>query len=274
MRRLLSLLVCLLVGCCTLMASTPRRIVSLAPSLTRSLYYLDAADRIVGCTSYCMAAGRKGVTVIASAVKTSPEAIVALKPDLILATSLTRQSDIETLRKLGLEVVTYRTGTTLVEICDQFVDLGKRIGKGAEAKKLAEASLVVAQDLKQRMSTQGLTGRTVLMQLGDNPLYGVTGGNYMGEMITQLGCINICEDLSHGTLSREYVLRSDPDYIFVVGMGEERQPMIKGWQSFPDLKAARQGHLYELEANETSQPTPITYVLTLRKMAHDLGLKE
>ena len=96
----------------------------------------------------------------------------------------------------------------------------------------------------------------------------------MRTSITQLGCINICEDLSHGTLSREYVLRSDPDYIFVVGMGEDRQPMIKGWQSYPDLKAARQGHLYELEANEASQPTPITYVLTLRKMAHDLGLKE
>ena len=159
------------------MATTPRRIVSLAPSLTRSLYYLDAADEIVGCTSYCMAAGRKGVTVIASAVKTSPEAIVALKPDLIIATTLTRQSDLETLRKLGHEVVTYRTGTTLDEICDQFVDLGKRIGKEAEAIRLVEASKVVAQDLSKRMSAQGLTGRTILMQLGDDPLYGVTGGN-------------------------------------------------------------------------------------------------
>lgn len=256
------------------MASTPRRIVSLAPSLTRSLYYLDAADEIVGCTSYCMAAERKGVTVIASAVKTSPEAIVALKPDLIIATTLTRQSDLETLRKLGLEVVTYRTGTTLDEICDQFVDLGKRIGKEAEAIRLVEASKVVAQDLSKRMSAQGLTGRTILMQLGDDPLYGVTGGNYMGEMITRLGCINICEDLGHGTLSREYVLRSDPDYIFIIGMGEDRQPMIKRWQTFPDLKAVRLDHLFELEANEVSQPTPITYVLALRKMAHDLGLKE
>ena len=88
MRRILSLLVCLVVGCFSLMASTPRRIVSLAPSLTRSLYYLDAADEIVGCTSYCMAAGRKGVTVIASAVKTSPEAIVALKPDPVSYTHL------------------------------------------------------------------------------------------------------------------------------------------------------------------------------------------
>ena len=274
MRRLFSFLVCLFVGCYSLMATTPRRIVSLAPSLTRSLYYLDAADEIVGCTSYCMAAGRKGVTVIASAVKTSPEAIVALKPDLIIATTLTRQSDLETLRKLGLEVVTYRTGTTLDEICDQFVDLGKRIGKEAEAIRLVEASKVVAQDLSKRMSAQGLTGRTILMQLGDDPLYGVTGGNYMGEMITRLGCINICEDLGHGTLSREYVLRSDPDYIFVIGMGEDRQPMIKRWQSFPDLKAVRLDHLYEREANEVSQPPPITYVLALRKMAHDLGLKE
>ena len=96
----------------------------------------------------------------------------------------------------------------------------------------------------------------------------------MGEMITRLGCINICEDLGHGTLSREYVLRSDPDFIFIIGMGEDRQPMSKRWQSFPDLKAVRLDHLYELEANEVSQPTPITYVLALRKMAHDLGLKE
>lgn len=257
----------------SLVAGTPLRVVSLVPSVTRNLYYLDASELLVGCTSYCIAKGQPGVTVVASAIKTSPEAIAALRPDLVLASSLTPTTEIETMKRLGLEVVSYPTGKTLDDLCAQLEDLGRRIGKESEAKRLTSATRVLVDQITGEMKAQGLTGRSILMQLGEDPLYGVTEGNYMDEMITRVGGTNICAGLTSGTLSREYVLKQDPDFIFVIGMGEERSPMIRGWQRFPSMTAVQQGHVVELDANETSQPTPITYYFSLRRMARALGLE-
>lgn len=272
MRRILYSAILWLLATISLVAGAPLRVVSLVPSVTRNLYYLDASELLVGCTSYCMAVGQPGVTVVASAIKTSPEAIAALRPDLVLVSSLTPTTEIETMKRLGLEVVSYPTGKTLDELCDQLEDLGRRIGKGSEAKRLTGATRVLVEQITRKIKDQGLTGRSILMQLGESPLYGVTDGNYMDEMITKVGGTNICAGLTSGTLSREYVLKQDPDFIFVIGMGEERSPMIRSWRKFPSMKAVRQDHVIELDANETSQPTPITYYLSLRRMACAMGL--
>lgn len=254
-------------------AATPRRIVSLAPSLTRCLYQLGVDDRVVGCTSYCLTAGRAGVTVVASAVRVSPEAVAKLSPDLVLVSSLTGQRDVETLKRLGLNVVRYPVGATFEEICDQLMDLGKRVGRVEQARNLTKDACARVQSVRSGMKTQGLTGRSILMQLGDDPLYGVTEGNYMAEMISQLGGVNICGDLKGGAISREFVLKSDPDYIFVIGMGEDRMPMIKHWQEFPAMKAVKRHHLCELDADMVSQPTPTTYAEALAQMARTMGLR-
>ena len=48
---------------------TPTRIVSLAPSLTKNVYFLEQQHKLVGCTSYCDTAVANGKEVVASAVK-------------------------------------------------------------------------------------------------------------------------------------------------------------------------------------------------------------
>src|SRR5690554_7538521 len=45
-----------------------KRIISLAPSLTKSIYYLEAQDQLVGRTSYCFVADKDNKEVVASAV--------------------------------------------------------------------------------------------------------------------------------------------------------------------------------------------------------------
>ena len=73
----------------TLSAQNHKRIISLAPSLTQSLYYLGAQDKLVGRTSYCVAAENDNVPIVASAIKLNTEKAIAMKPDLVLVLGLT-----------------------------------------------------------------------------------------------------------------------------------------------------------------------------------------
>ena len=84
-----------------------QRIVSLAPSLTQSLYYLDAQERLIGCTSFCLAAKNDNKEVVASAVKANLEKIIAMKADLVLWDLPI--PEIEALRKAGIRVELFQS---------------------------------------------------------------------------------------------------------------------------------------------------------------------
>src|SRR5690554_7340835 len=75
------------------------RIVSLAPSLTKSIYYMGAAGQLVGRTSYCFIADADDKEVVASAVSVNIEKVLTLKPDLVLATGITNPETIALLQR-------------------------------------------------------------------------------------------------------------------------------------------------------------------------------
>ena len=70
-----------------------QRIVSLAPSLTEDLKLLNAEHKLVGITNYCVV--ESDINVVASAVDINLERIVAVDPDLVLATSLTSKETLD-----------------------------------------------------------------------------------------------------------------------------------------------------------------------------------
>ncbi|MGA8366626.1 MAG: helical backbone metal receptor, partial [Candidatus Acidiferrales bacterium] len=85
-----------------------RRIVTLAPNLTETIYALGLEDRLAGDTNYCdTPPAAKDKPHIGSPVSPSLEAIVALHPDLVLATtSINRRQTVDALARLGIAVYT------------------------------------------------------------------------------------------------------------------------------------------------------------------------
>ena len=115
---------------------TPRRIVSLVPSVTESLFALGLGERVVGVTDWCVHPARDVAAIpkVGGTKSTDVEAVVALAPDLVIANreENTRRS-VERLRAAGLEVwVTYprsvREGAAL---------LRELAGLGASADSLS-----------------------------------------------------------------------------------------------------------------------------------------
>jgi len=115
----------------------PQRIISLGPSLTKELYLLGVEDRVIGCTIYAPECA-KNKEKVGTVIDINLERIINLKPDLVLATSLTNPKQIEKLRKLKIKVVVFHQARSFQELCDQFLKLAKLIGKEKRAKEIIE----------------------------------------------------------------------------------------------------------------------------------------
>jgi iron complex transport system substrate-binding protein len=237
------------------------RIVSLAPSFTQSLYYLGAQDNLVGCTSYCEVAKGDNKEIVSSAVKANVEKIISLKPDLVLASGLTNPKDTELLRKVGIKVEIIHSPKSFQEICEQFIRMGALVGKTEKANTLVEESKRTIQRITEKNKQN--TNRKMLFQIGANPLFAVIPNTFMDDYMTLLGIENIAGKLTQGTVTREFVIANNPDYIFIATMGIAGEEELKTWSRYSSLKAAKNKQIYIIDSDIACQPTPITFAQTM-----------
>lgn len=264
MNRRITFLVLFTMCIATLSAQNYKRIISLAPSITQSIYYLGAEDKLVGRTSYCVAAENDNVPVVASAVTLSMEKAIAMKPDLVLVLGLTDQKDIETMRKFGIEVVVYQSPKNFKEIAEQFKHLGKMVGKTDVAQQIITDSEKRIKEIQKER--EGKTTPNIFFQLGSNPLFTVTPNTFMDDYIQIMGGKNISSELTKGIIGREFVVAKNPDYIFICTMGIASDQETKLWKSYTSMKAVKKKQLFTVNADIACQPTPITFVETLEVM--------
>ena len=122
-------------------AETPayQRIISLAPSLTEILYALDLGDRVVGVTRYCdYPEGALAKTKVGGLMDPNYEAMVALKPDLVILMTSHRDAKRE-LAKMGIATLTV-PHQTIADIHESIQTIGKACGASQKAAELAKAA--------------------------------------------------------------------------------------------------------------------------------------
>lgn len=271
-RLLLFGLFCLLFGL-GLSAQSYKRIVSLAPSLTQGIYYLEASGQLIGCTSYCKEAIREGKTVVATAVKPNIEKVIALKPDLVLAANFTSPEDIALLKKFGIRVERFTNPKSYQEICQQFLEVGRLLGKEEKAKAIVKESQQEVQTVSEKLRQTPYSGAKIFFQIGANPIYAVLPNTFMDDYIGLSGGKNIASKLKKGAVGREFVLAQSPDYIFVVTMGIVGEEEVKAWQRNKQLEATKRGQIYILDSEIACQPSPITFAKTMQAILKHVNEK-
>lgn len=252
----------------TLVAQAPKRIVSLAPSLTKSLYYLGAEDALVGHTTYCNIAKDDGKEIVASAIQVNVEKVITLKPDLVIVHSITRSQTVDLLRKAGLRVELFNTPKSYDEVCTQFVELGKIVGKEESARRIVAKTSLEVDSIRNLYKNE--PDVKMLFQIGARPLFTVLDNTFMADYITFSGGVNISSGLTVGTITREFVLAKNPDAIIIVDMGIVGEDEIKIWQSYPDLNAVKKEKIFFVESDMASTPNPVDFLMTLKVLQTNL----
>ena len=236
------------------------RLVSLAPSLTNTVYALGAESDLVGITNYTAyppEAAREKPSV-GDIVNPSLEKIVALHPDLVLALPEFNGADtIAGLQRLGIPVFLFNSGN-LSTIYRTVASVGHILGRESDsAALLAELH---SRENKIRSQSANKTKPTVLLVLSIDPLITAGRNAFITEMIAAAGARSVTDDLAPDWLqvSIEAILPRQPEYILLMKDGPvalKDMQQRAGWSS---LEAVRRGRVMFID-DRLQVPGPVAF---------------
>jgi iron complex transport system substrate-binding protein len=214
-------------------ASPPQRIISLAPSTTEILFALGLGDRLVGVTTFCdYPEAAKAKAKIGGMSNPSLEAIVTLKPDLVVMTTDGNPREVEE-RLRSMKISTYVfTARTLAELPQGIREMGSALGKKEEADALAGD--IEAGIEKVRKSSHGSPSsmtKKILYIVWPEPLIVAGPGTIIDDAIELLGEVNIAHRAAatYPKYSIEEVIRQAPDVILIgKGSGMDMMAVSRG----------------------------------------------
>ncbi len=247
----------------------PKRIISLAPSITEELYLLGVDDRLVANTIFCdKPENAKRKEKIGTVIDVNIEKLISLNPDLVLVTPLLNKAKKEKLKRLGIRIVTFPSAKSFNEVCEQFLKLGKLVGKEKEAREILNKSKKDILFIQKKVI--GLPKPRVLVQVGAKPLWVASKNSFVNDLIEFAGGINIGPSGEYGLLNREEVIRSNPDVIIITTMGIVGEDEKKAWQRYKSINAVRNNRIYIMDSDKLCNPTPTSFVKALKEIVNIL----
>ncbi|TMQ90285.1 ABC transporter substrate-binding protein [Actinomadura soli] len=236
----------------------PKRIVSLSPTHTETLFAIGAGSQVVAVDDYSNVPANAPRTKL-SGFKPNAEAVIAYKPDLVVLSD-DLNGIVKALEKVKVPVLLEPAATKLDEAYDEINDLGQATGHAEEAKKLVDGMRADIQ--KTVAASPKAKGLTYYHEL-DNQLHSVTSTTFVGQVYALFGLRNIADaaDKASGgypQLSREHLLKQDPDLIFLADTkccGQNAAAIAKrpGWS---DLDAVQNKGVVELDDDIASRWGP------------------
>ncbi len=236
------------------------RVVSLAPSITESMFCIDQGHKLVGVTKYSdYPEQAKNIPSVGSYINLNAERIVSLQPDLCLATKDGNPyQTIQQLERAGIPVFALDP-RDLPAIMYTIEKLGQLLGAVERAEQVAAGMRQELNELQDIVSRADTKPR-VFFQIGISPIVSVGKDTFIHELITLAGGVNIAAaDIQYPRYSREDVLIFNPDIILINSMSNEQeliQAEITNWRDFPRIDAVRTGRIYPLDAALFNRPTP------------------
>ncbi|MBL7127871.1 MAG: cobalamin-binding protein [Ignavibacteria bacterium] len=239
----------------------PKRIISLAPNITETLYAIDSDSLIVGVTNYCdYPADAKNKKKVGGMIDPNYEIITSLKPDLILLTveGNAKQSYVA-LKNLGLKV--FVTNPRDVNgIIKMINDLGIITGKEKEANEISNK--IYKDKIYFEELNRSSVDKKCLLLISVNPLMTANHNTFINEIVELSGFDNLYrnEAIEYPMISYEDVTEKDPEYIIFPTDTSD----VKGYKKYKEeisdnlnsTKAVKENRVIFVDENILFRPGP------------------
>lgn len=237
----------------------PHRIVSLAPSVTETLFALGVGDRLVGICSFCdFPQGVERITRVGSYAVPNVEAIIAQSPDVVIGVPPNSPEVIAALQRTGLRVIVVQVDT-IGQIKDAIRTIAREAGRVSEGEQLLVAMQQQMAAIQDRLI--GAPQRRVLMLVGQNPFIAVGNNIFLDELISLAHGVNIANATGRQWphLSLEFAIANQPEVIIDGSMGSEekdKEQRLGVWRNFPALPAVKEKRVYGRHSYSLLRPGP------------------
>jgi len=212
--------------------SSPKRIISLSPSITEILFEIGSGNQVIAVDNLSNYPNEAPITDI-SAYDPNVEAISLLNPDLVIL-SYNIKNLKAALKKIGIETIYLPAPLNFEDILDQIDYLGLQTGNEDKAKKLISK-------MKNRMKTlQKLRENekaTKIYHEIDPNYYSPSKFSFIGDIYQKLNYKNVADkadisNLGYPKLSPELIISENPDLIVLPGKDNKYVEKVKlrpGW---------------------------------------------
>ncbi len=239
--------------------SSPKRIVSMAPSLTEILYYLGLGERVVGVTQFSYfppEAGQK--PKVGSYINLNVEKIISLDPDLAVGTvDGNRPGVVKLLDQAGIPVYLVNP-RSVRDAIKTVASLGRLCGARKKAEDLSYGLYRRMDRVFQK--TVSLRHPVVFLQINIRPIMTVNRNTIHNDVIRLAGGVNLSRDepMTYPTISVEEIIQRRPEVIIISSMerGGRFEAVKRRWLKWPDIPAAKTGRIYLVESDLLDRPSP------------------
>jgi iron complex transport system substrate-binding protein len=237
----------------------PVRVVSLAPSLTETLYALGVQDRLVGDTDYCdYPPDAQKKKKVGGPINPNLEEIAALHPDLVLVTKeINRLDTVRALDTLGIPA--YATDARNV---DEILSTTQKL---ADVLGVPESGKSLTADLQMRLTAlharlQALPPSRVLFVVWTHPLISVGKNTFIADALRKADAASIVDATQDWPqMNLEEVVRLQPDYlVFATSHTEsasrdfESLSVLPGWKLLDAVRNRR----FAVISDAVNRPAP------------------
>jgi iron complex transport system substrate-binding protein len=229
------------------------RVISLAPSLTESIFAVGAGDRLVGVTTFCdYPPEAQKIAKVGDTINPNLETIIALKPQIVFVSTASQMENFtRTLEQQNITVFVTNP-KDLNGMLANLRQLGDIFGTAERTtillNELQEKILAIEDQVRDKPKDR------IFVQISKEPLFTAGKDSFITEIITRAGGVSVTKDVetAYPKLSKETAFALDPDVIILSESPDNTEPN----EVFKNSKAVRKGKVFRVKADLLSRPGP------------------
>lgn len=234
----------------------PERIIAVSPTITESMFALNAQDLLVGRTDYCDYPEEVSeIESIGSLQEPNIEKIVELQPDIVVASAHFSEDVYEKLNELDVKVIVLNPNDSFEGVYSTLETLGEAVNENLKVTELVNEMKAKVDEVEEKVSGLPTPSVYYVVGFGEFGDYTAGGGTFISEMINRVNGNNIADDVEGWSYSLEKVVEHDPEMVIISKYFDAKSGFVAA-NGYMDLTAVKDDKVFEIDNNLIDRQGP------------------
>jgi iron complex transport system substrate-binding protein len=248
----------------------PKRIISLAPNITETLFMLKHGRLLVGRTNYCDYPSQAAqIASVGDILNPNIEKIVQLRPDLVIASTHFKPEILTKLEELGIKTVVLYAEANFAGVYDLIRQVGRIIDVNREAELVVAGMQRKVDWVTAQVKNRPKPRVYYVVSFGKGGNYTAGRGTFIAKMLALAGGVNAADDIRGWQYSLERLVTKNPEIVICSKYFNTKAALTVA-TGYRDLPAVKAGRLYEIDNNllDRQGPRLSAGLLALTRLIH------
>ena len=225
----------------------PEKVISLGPNITETIFALGKGSLLVGRTDWCDYPAEAGkIPSIGTLQEPNIEVLISMEPDLVIASTHVSEETVKAMEQVGVPIALLYGEEDFSGLADVIGGCGILLGAEEEAEVLLEDINRRIAVVEENVSSWSRHPRVYYaLGFGDGGDWTAGAGTFMDSLISMAGGENIVTQ-EGWSYSKEMLVEENPELIL---MSLGRKNDFLALPIYRDLRASREGEIYEIDEN-------------------------